>query len=901
MFITTRNKEVSEIVDNSENLKRRKTILQRAMTVQKSNIGKNWDYIRDTTSIVSRDFDHHEYSTHQKLINEFKEKSWPGNRCFLVGGGPSLKGFDFSRLSNEFTIAINRAHEFIKDPSIIFFIDEDGFYNELVNGGFGWDALKKFNTSQSIKVVLNISGRRYGCDVYSVPISKNPEMTFDLKEGLYDGEDSGFAALNLAVCLGVKTIYLLGYDMEGDGKGNQAWFHDGYKQVGKERNYKDWIKHFEKIASLLERKKIKVINLNPDSVLKCFEFGKFEEIENLGKDHTYVAKDNLFFDGCLGFGDVFQERPLIKHFLKQYKTVYVKTPLPELFWDIPNVIFVRPPEILRTQNKHMESLPPETWSKVPPHTKRLGWSNYPPGGHLFPKTDAHPNEIIEPRPVNCVAKHIKNFAGIEDYDFSFPVRTAWVKAAKEFLGGLPVKWKKLCLIRPPTIRDEWYCPSRNPKIEYIQLLIDRYKDEYFFLSLADVDGKAERYDGILKGLDAEFHHGEVPLTTIFGLMKIADMSIIYPGFFMPLAIAIRSKCFCIFGGNAGPQVHIDPIMGIENFGWIAPEPFCQCINNTHNCNKDIPEEKIIAAFEELKNRPKKIKEVIFGFPPGIGDVHWPLLILESFKERHAIDRAIIKFWERWEYTSEFLKNIPFVDDVRKSSPLHFSFSLAGGTGQPLYKDKEGFDYMIEFGSKLEQGVLLEQIMPEYEVNWEYEICGLDKYDEFVSKLREETGGRLIVVYTSSAGGNHAWAKQDWTVQDWMTLINLIHKANGCKIVLVGARFDKDCAIELKALDKEGITIDLVGQTTIMQTLAIIRSANYFIGFSCGLELMACHFHVPCAEFWPIRGVSQGGVYGPGFMTSWLPPWSRNSDTYLPIPYGPESKPDLIFQKLRKFL
>lgn len=279
MFITTRSNKVAEIVERSEFIKKRKAIAQKAIATQKSEIEKNWDYIKKTESIRSRNFEFNEYSSHRKLINRLKDKPWSGSRCFIIGGGPSLKGFDFSQLSNEFTIAINRAHEFIKNPSIIFFIDEDGFYNELMKGSFGQKAINRFNTNQSIRISLNISGRNYEENIHSIPISKMPEMTFDLKDGLHDGGNSGYAALNLAVCLGAETIYLLGYDMKGDGKGRQTWFHGGYKKIGKEKNYKDWIKHFEKVAPILKNKGIKVINLNPDSKLKCFDFGKFEKPE----------------------------------------------------------------------------------------------------------------------------------------------------------------------------------------------------------------------------------------------------------------------------------------------------------------------------------------------------------------------------------------------------------------------------------------------------------------------------------------------------------------------------------------------------------------------------------------------------------------------------------------------
>ena len=46
--------------------------------------------------------------------------------CFVVGGGPSLNGFDFSLLNGFDTIAINKAVEYIQNPT--YFITTDYSY-----------------------------------------------------------------------------------------------------------------------------------------------------------------------------------------------------------------------------------------------------------------------------------------------------------------------------------------------------------------------------------------------------------------------------------------------------------------------------------------------------------------------------------------------------------------------------------------------------------------------------------------------------------------------------------------------------------------------------------------------------------------------------------------------------
>ena len=46
--------------------------------------------------------------------------------CFVVGGGPSLSGFDFSQLNGYDTIAVNKAVEYIQNPT--YFITTDYSY-----------------------------------------------------------------------------------------------------------------------------------------------------------------------------------------------------------------------------------------------------------------------------------------------------------------------------------------------------------------------------------------------------------------------------------------------------------------------------------------------------------------------------------------------------------------------------------------------------------------------------------------------------------------------------------------------------------------------------------------------------------------------------------------------------
>jgi len=48
---------------------------------------------------------------------------WPGGECFILGGGPSLKDVDMSRLKGHRVIAVNNAFKLADWIDVMFFGD----------------------------------------------------------------------------------------------------------------------------------------------------------------------------------------------------------------------------------------------------------------------------------------------------------------------------------------------------------------------------------------------------------------------------------------------------------------------------------------------------------------------------------------------------------------------------------------------------------------------------------------------------------------------------------------------------------------------------------------------------------------------------------------------------------
>jgi ADP-heptose:LPS heptosyltransferase len=842
------------------------------------------------------------------------------------------------RLNGLLTIGINRAYEEF-DPKIIFGVDPI-FVRWVQMGKYGEAAYRRWRESTAYKVWLCTYLAKLKEDIYVLKCFKGYKhalrsFTTTMEDGIGHGNNSGYAALNLAACLGANPIYLLGFDMAKN-HGKTHW-HNGHPDKAAENVPDIFRKHFPIAQKALAAMNIKVINLNPESALKCFPKRKLEEgfrvlqpiprIEHVKRASSHVSREGakfgslplaiqetlqteklppLFIKGPYGFGDTFYLRSLVKGLAKRHESIYVVTALPEAFWDLDNVKCVRHnANRLRAQKAHLEYLDDCAdfkWETQPVGMKQKTWGSYLPEW----KHEAHSTNAItgNPRGEESTTLYFQNEYQLTNFDFSFPLKPEWVEKADEVIAKLKTGGKKICVIRPPTIHKEWACYTRNPKPEYFQMLIDKYKDEYFFISVANNKADKEWPVKKLTGINKRFDNGELLLTTLFGLIKRADMVITPPDLFSVLAIAMRTKCLCIFGGCTKPGIVFGENMGLQNFEIVAPDPFCNCMRMEHDCNKEIPPEKIIKGLERVKATATPKKAVTVGIPPGIGDMHWVLTMLESFKAKNDIDilNVTIDRNPKLSYSRDFLRLVPFIDNVDDGQKrLRFKFSIAGGSGVPLQLGTNGVDYIIEFNSRLEHGVRIEEILPKYDVNFNYPIKYPREAKSFTDIIKKGVGGKLYLFYASSAGGNKNWCKNTWQPRDWVELADRISDASGHRTVLMGAQWDASYAEAVKSTDRQNSIQNIVGKTSVSEALGLLRESKFLVGFLSGLVILATRFKIPCVSFWPTLKQAPHWHDPKKFQLSWIPPEAKK-DGYMPVFYGEEkTTPKGIFDRVRKYL
>ena len=199
---------------------------------------------------------------------------------FIVGSGPSLEGFDFNLIMGKDTIAVNYAAFHI--PQLNYFITADsGVIKKTADKNFlGLD-------EQTEKVVVIGPGHSRYYIVKGVlpkfdrvirPKRFDGHIGFSYKE-FATGKNTGFCALQFAVILGYKKIYLLGIDLGM--KGRQKYFYEGARDSKASRRIPPaFFRHFKYgLKRLEEVSDVKVISCSKVSKLnECILYVPVESV-----------------------------------------------------------------------------------------------------------------------------------------------------------------------------------------------------------------------------------------------------------------------------------------------------------------------------------------------------------------------------------------------------------------------------------------------------------------------------------------------------------------------------------------------------------------------------------------------------------------------------------------------
>lgn len=251
--------------------------------------------------------------------------------------------------------------------------------------------------------------------------------------------------------------------------------------------------------------------------------------------------------------------------------------------------------------------------------------------------------------------------------------------------------------------------------------------------------------------------------------------------------------------------------------------------------------------------------------PGLGDIHWVMLKMESFIANHCNGQTP-EIWI-WNFDNrprshDFIARIPFVkfggywDRGIDVAPKIFKQAYKTGE-MTILREFHGFDFFICFNGRISMGVDHNKIEPSLETNWNYpiDLSGLDR-------PRAE---KYVLAFFSDFG----------MFKNWINIvgaenIKLLLQKIPYKIILTGSSWDEKLNNDLGGFE------NLCGKTSFNQFFSLMLHSEGMIGWCGGNTMLASHLGIPtvmgwCRSYFPHQG----------FRTNWANPVTIGT-TYHPF-------------------
>lgn len=225
----------------------------------------------------------------KKLVESIEDRSmarikqlrntYLGQRCFIIGSGPSLRDVDFSLLKGETLFGVNKSYKlydmFGSKCKYVGVSDSRLFEEE--------DHRKLFDLSEDTTIFLSLSARKWYMERAPLFVSKNEPILIkrspklEVITDLAKGGGLGYTvlldiALPAIYYMGFRAVYLLGVDYRYDG---DAHYFDGscnrYPKDGR-NNQKISSRGWSEIKKTFDNDGRTIINCTPNSSLTNFNF-----------------------------------------------------------------------------------------------------------------------------------------------------------------------------------------------------------------------------------------------------------------------------------------------------------------------------------------------------------------------------------------------------------------------------------------------------------------------------------------------------------------------------------------------------------------------------------------------------------------------------------------------------
>lgn len=228
-------------------------------------------------------------------IRELKNQ-YVGKWCFIIGNGATLRVEDIDLIKEEVTIASNRIYKIFQRtswrPTIYMAEDPDGLSEMIPNlsGYYIQKIIIPFSTKKWTRDMKNVLYGFWSNGKFI--INRYNDMRSHISEDVHDHFSCGytvtFSAIQLAIYMGIKEIYLLGVDFDyawvSDRygrkkrvKGVQTYF-DGKERKGSYLNYYSTMYAYSQAKKYADEHNIKIYNATRGGKLEVFPRVDFDSL-----------------------------------------------------------------------------------------------------------------------------------------------------------------------------------------------------------------------------------------------------------------------------------------------------------------------------------------------------------------------------------------------------------------------------------------------------------------------------------------------------------------------------------------------------------------------------------------------------------------------------------------------
>lgn len=260
-------------------------------------------------------------------------------------------------------------------------------------------------------------------------------------------------------------------------------------------------------------------------------------------------KPTLLVHGMHGLGDNIHQRAVLRLLMETY-SITLETSWASIYHDLiaQGLKVVRRPTALRTQARNANR-PTEAamFSPAPPahhhhHSRiRIGYNT---------------RDVIRTRTQTVLEAMLisANLAArVEEADYRLPLKQEWLDAADALIAS----WKPtkpILIYRPLTHRPEWPGASiRAANPECYAEIVAMFRDEFFVVSVGDLEPGKEWVLGPQLRADVTLHKGELEFETLAALYHRAKLVYTAGGFSAILGPAVGTAVMSIGGGYEPPS------------------------------------------------------------------------------------------------------------------------------------------------------------------------------------------------------------------------------------------------------------------------------------------------------------------------------------------------------------